>query len=81
MALLNAPVFREVLNELDADYHARWRKATSPEAREDLHRYVKVLERITSDLQQIATTGKLERARQQELETGKKGFEWPKIRI
>ena len=78
--MLSSPLFKEIINGLDGEYHAHWRNATTVERREDLFRYVKVLERITADLTSIATTGKLERVRQKELETGKKGFEWPKIR-
>ena len=75
--LLENALLKEILSGLDAEYHAAWRKATTVDAREDLHRYVKVLERISSDLQIIAQTGQLERARIKELETGKKGLSWP----
>lgn len=77
--LLENELFREVLNTLDEVYTAAWREAKTPEAREDLHRYVKVCERIVTDIQSIANTGVIEQARQDELERGKKGFPWPKI--
>lgn len=72
--LLENPLFKEILSDLDAEYHRSWRDAKTVEAREDLHRYVKVLERISSDLLVIAQTGKLERARLKELEGGKRGL-------
>lgn len=72
-AILENPTFREVINDLDAKYHALWREAKTVEAREDLHRYVKCLEHITDDLRSVATTGDVERARQKELE-GKKSW-------
>lgn len=72
--LLANPLLAEVLRDLDGIYHAQWRDAKTVEAREDLHRYVKVVERFTSDLMTIAQTGKLERARLQELEGGKRGI-------
>ena len=76
--LLQNALLKELLNELDGEYHALWRSAKTVEAREDLHRYVKVLERITSDLQSIANSGKLEQRRQNEL-TGDRGTVlWPK---
>lgn len=78
-ALLENELFREVLNTLDEVYTAAWREAKTPEAREDLFRYVKVCERIVTDIQSIANTGVIEQARQDELERGKKGFPWPKI--
>lgn len=78
-ALLENELFREVLNTLDEVYTAAWREAKTPEAREDLHRYVKVCERIVTDIQSIANTGVIEQARQDELERGKKGFPWSKI--
>jgi len=76
--LLQNDIFKELLNDLDGKYHALWRQAKTVEAREDLHRYVKVLERISTDLQSIANTGKLEQRRQNEL-TGDRGtILWPK---
>lgn len=66
--LLDNELLKEVLNTLDGTYHAKWRIAATPEAREDLHRYVKVLEHITSDIQQIVVTGKLEEQRIADLE-------------
>lgn len=54
---------------MDGTYHAKWRVAATVEAREDLFRYVKVLEGLTSDLRSIVLTGKLEEKRLEELES------------
>lgn len=66
--LLESELLKEVLNTLDGTYHAKWRIAQTVEAREDLHRYVMVTERLTADLQTIAMTGKIEEKRLEELE-------------
>lgn len=71
--LLENTILKETLSELDAEYHRAWRDAKTVEAREDLHRYVKVLERIVTDIKQVAVTGQLEQRRLKELEGGKKG--------
>ena len=77
--LLENTLFREVMNTLDEVYTATWRVAQTPEAREDCYRYVKLVEKLIVDIQSVANTGKIEQARVQELERGKKGFPWPKI--
>ena len=56
------------MSQLDGLYHAKWRAAQTVEARENLHRYVTVRDQIIIDIQSIATTGKLEEKRLQELE-------------
>ena len=66
--LLNNELFKEVLETLDGIYHAKWRVAQTVEAREDLHRYVTVRDQFVKDLLNIATTGKLEEKRLEELE-------------
>lgn len=66
--LLKNELLLEILNDLDGAYHAKWRTAKTVEAREDLFRYVMVLERLTADIRTIATTGKLEEKRLEELE-------------
>jgi hypothetical protein len=70
--LLENELFKEVLNELDGEYHRRWRNAETVEAREDLFRYVKVLEHVTKDIRQIAVTGALEEQRIAALEAKRK---------
>jgi hypothetical protein len=73
--LLANELLNEVLSGLDGEYHKAWRNAQTPEAREDLHRYVKVLERFVTDLKEIALTGQIEQKRLNELE-GKKRTAW-----
>ncbi len=57
--LLDNELLKEILNELDGTYHAAWRNAKTVEAREDCHRFVKLLERLTANIRTIAITGKL----------------------
>lgn len=74
--LLENPLLKEILSALDGEYHTAWRDAKTVEAREDLYRYVKVLERIAVDLKSVAMTGMLERKRLDELEAKKRTL-WP----
>lgn len=73
--LLANELLKEVLSELDGHYHRAWRDARTVEAREDLFRYVKALERFVTDLKEIALTGQIEQKRLKELE-GKKRNPW-----
>lgn len=66
--LLNNDIFKRVMNELDAEYHARWHEAVTVEAREDLHRYVKLTEKIVTDIQAIVAEGAFAQARKDQLE-------------
>ena len=66
--LIDNALLKEIVNELDETYHAAWHAATTVEAREDCHRYVTLLKRLTTDIQIIAQTGKLEAKRIRELE-------------
>lgn len=76
-ALLQNELFREALNNLDAEYHAAWRAAKSVEAREDCHRYVTLITKLTDHIRSVSTTGKLEEAQRKAIE-GKKGIiAWP----
>jgi hypothetical protein len=78
--LLANEFFREVLNKLDEEYHERWHQAKTVEAREDLHRYVTLIPKLIADIQSISNSGKLEQARQKELD-GKRGIlAWPMAR-
>lgn len=61
--LLKNELLQKILNDLDGMYHAKWRNAVTVDGREDLFRYVKVLEQITKDIRTIAMTGKLEEKR------------------
>ena len=73
-ALLENEIFRETMNTLDGYYTAAWRAAKTPDAREDCHRYVKLIESLIADIQSVATTGKLEQARQNEIEGKRKSW-------
>jgi len=70
--LLRDELLQEIFESLDAEYVQAWRSATKLEAREDAHRYVKVIDRVRSDLRTIALSGELDRKRKAELETGKR---------
>ena len=72
--LLENALLKEIVNELDEHYHAAWHEAKTVEAREDCHRYVTLLKRLTTDIQSIALTGKLEAARLRELEGTKRNI-------
>lgn len=76
--LLDNELFRETLANADAEFHRAWRNAKTVEAREDCFRYVKVIERITADLQQVAITGKIEQKRMNELSADRGTLLWPK---
>lgn len=75
--LLENSLFREVMDSLDAQYHALWREAKTIEAREDCHRYVTLIGKMLSDIQSIATTGKLTQQRVDEI-SGKEKNKWLK---
>ncbi len=61
--LLENDIFREVMNGLDAQYHAAWRGAKTIEAREDCHRYVCLVEKFVADITAISTNGKFAESR------------------
>lgn len=58
--LLESELLKEILNTLDGTYHAKWRVAQTVDEREDLYRYVKILEQFTRDIKSVALTGALE---------------------
>ena len=76
-ALLQNALLREVLAGLDAAYVAAWRAASTPEAREDCHRTMRLTEKFAADLSSIAHTGRLEEARRKELQGQKRVLIWP----
>jgi hypothetical protein len=61
--LLENELLKEILNTLDGTYHAKWREAKTVDEREDLHRYVKILEQLTREIKSVALTGALEEQR------------------
>lgn len=76
--LLANELLKECLDGMDATYHKAWRNARTVEAREDCFRYVKCIEGLLSDLQQIVLTGQLEQKRLKELE-GKPRTIWANL--
>lgn len=71
-ALLENALFVEVMNQLDQLYTAAWRNAKTVDAREDCYRYVKLTEKLIGDIQSVANTGLIDKARQDEIEANKK---------
>ena len=67
-ALLEDPLFEEVLQNLIACYTDKWRHGQTLEARENAHRYITLVERIREDLTSQALTGTLTTKRHAELE-------------
>lgn len=78
-ALLENEMLKESMAALGNYYTQAWHDADKIEAREDCHRYMKLIERFWTDLRSVSNTGKLEQARILELERGRKGFTWPKV--
>jgi hypothetical protein len=59
---------RQIFEELREAYVKAWLSSTTTEAREDAHRYVKLLEKLQADIRAIALDGGLARQRMAELE-------------
>jgi hypothetical protein len=78
-ALLENPLLQSALAGLEAAYTEAWRQARNVEAREDCHRYVRLVEKLAGDLQSIVTSGALEEARLKEITRGRKHTLWPVI--
>jgi hypothetical protein len=75
-ALLESPLLRETIAALEDAYVAAWRRAATPDAREDCHRHMRLVEKFATDLQSVATSGTLEQGRIKELERGHKSPFW-----
>ncbi len=60
-----------MLGKLEQRYIEAWRASSTVEAREDAHKYVRLLEWFKYDLQSVATTGDIEAARLKALEEGR----------
>ena len=69
-SLLNNEFFNEVLDQLERRYIEAWRASSTVEAREDAHKYVRLIEWLKSDIQSVANTGDIEAARVQALRDG-----------
>ena len=61
--LLNSEFWKECFDKLEARYIEAWRASSTVEARENAHKYVRLIEWLKADLQSIATTGDIEAAR------------------
>lgn len=75
-ALLENSLLQEALSALEQAYTAAWRAGRTLEAREDCHRYIKLIEKLKSDIQSIANTGALEQARINQLEGQRGKIAW-----
>ncbi len=62
-ALLESSIFKECMAKLEARYIEAWKAATTVDLREDAHKYVRLLEWLAADIQEIATTGALTQQR------------------
>jgi len=62
-ALLDSPAFSDAVNRLMQNYFDIWLAAKTPAAREDMHRYVTILQHLKADLTSTATTGTLTKQR------------------
>jgi hypothetical protein len=69
--LLNNEFFQECFDRLEARYIEAWRASSTVEAREDAHKYLRLIEWLKDDLQSMANTGNLEAARIKALEEGR----------
>lgn len=69
-SLLNNEFFQECFDKLEQRYIEAWRASSTVEAREDAHKYVRLIEWLKHDLQSTATTGDIEAARQKALQEG-----------
>ena len=68
--LLNSEFFQECFDRLEARYIEAWRASSTVEAREDAHKFIRLIEWLKHDLQSMATTGELEAQRVKALQEG-----------
>lgn len=68
-----------LLADLEAEYIKQWRAATTPEAREDAHRYVTLIEKFRGVLNATALSGRLA-SEAIALEEKRKGWKIPGLR-
>lgn len=57
------PLFKEIFRRAEEHFTARWKDASSLDAREDAHRSIIVLRRLEAELKSLALTGAMERRR------------------
>jgi len=67
-SLLNNDFFNECFDHLEQLYVEAWKNAKTADAREDAHKFVRLIEWLKVDLTNIAESGKLEEARVKQLE-------------
>jgi len=70
-SLLNSDILQECFAKLEQRYIDAWRASSTVEAREDAHKYVRMIEWFKHDLQSIANTGDIEAARIKALQEGR----------
>jgi hypothetical protein len=68
--LLNNEFFQECFDRLEQRYIEAWRASSTVEAREDAHKYLRLIEWLKHDLQSMATTGEIEAQRVKALQDG-----------
>lgn len=56
-SLLNNEFFKEVMGNLETRYVEAWKAAVTLEAREDAHKYIRLIEWFKDDIRTIATEG------------------------
>jgi hypothetical protein len=69
--LLNNEFFQECFTTLEARYIEAWRASSTVDAREDAHKYLRLIEWLKYDLQSIATSGDIEAKRAEALQEGR----------
>ncbi len=69
---LSSDLISEAFTELENVYLGAWKQGKTVEAREDAHRYVMVLDRFKSHLQEIIQSGQLAQKELEDLEGRKK---------
>lgn len=72
-AILEEGVGAEALANLEQAYIAQWRAAKTPEARENLHRLLTLIDQFKADLRSVIITGDIEAVKRQE-EQPKRSF-------
>jgi hypothetical protein len=72
--LIENAAFVEAVTELDKVYVQAWRNGTTPDAREDAHRYMMLLNKFAGDLRSMIMDGAVTDKRIVDLEGRKKGW-------
>ena len=75
-ALLASPIFQTAIDGLLQRYVDCWVAAQTVEAREDAHRFVRIIAEFKQDLQSFATTGDLHLRRLDDLQGVNNPLNW-----